>query len=141
MVVSRLQVKTVIDRIHKWRLSNYSFVVMLIILTSLVSTSKFQKNFCFEVRLVRMITQRQRIISWAPFMNRVYCFATPWTVLGFQRCRGYVNNDSSGSFAYIFPFSSQCLPSLEKYSMSESETSAPPCLGKLFTPLYFGYEE
>ena len=59
-------------------------------------------------------------------MNRVYCFATPWTVLGFQRCRGYVNNDSSGSFAYIFPFGSQCLPSLEKYSMSESETTAPP---------------
>ena len=35
-------------------------------------------------------------------MNKVYCFATPWTVLGIQRYSGYVNNDSSGSFAYIF---------------------------------------
>ena len=32
-----------IDRIHKWRLINYSFVFMLIILTSLVSTNKIQK--------------------------------------------------------------------------------------------------
>ena len=59
-------------------------------------------------------------------MNTIYFFATPWTLLGIQRCRGYANNDSSGSFAYIFPFGSQCLTSLEKYSMSESETTAPP---------------
>ena len=106
MIVFRLQVKTVIDRIHKWRLSNYCFVVMLIILTSLVNTNKFQKNFCFKVRLVSQDDKHKdkRIISWALFMNTVYCFATPWTVLGIQRCRGYVNNDSSGSFAYIFPF-------------------------------------
>ena len=45
-----------IDRIHKWRLINYSFVFMLIILTSLVSTNKIQKNFCFKVRLVRTIS-------------------------------------------------------------------------------------
>ena len=40
----------------KWRLINYSFVFMLIILTSLVCTNKIQKNFCFKVRLVRMIS-------------------------------------------------------------------------------------
>ena len=45
-----------IDRIHKWRLINYSFVFMLIILTSLVSTNKIQKNFCVKVRLVRTIS-------------------------------------------------------------------------------------
>ena len=105
MIVFRVQVKTVIDCIHKWRLSNYSFVVMLIILTSLVSTNKLQKNFCFKVSLTSEDDKHKdkRIISWAPFMNTVYCFATPWTVLGIQRCRGYVNNDSSGLFAYIFP--------------------------------------
>ena len=53
----------VIDRIHKWRLTNCSFVFMLIILTSLVSTNKIQKNFCFKVRLVKMISK---------FMNTVY---------------------------------------------------------------------
>ena len=45
-----------IDRIHKWRLINNSFVFMLIILTSLVSTNKIQKNFCFKARLVRVIS-------------------------------------------------------------------------------------
>ena len=40
----------------KWRLNNYSFVFMLIILTSLVSTNKIQKNFCFKARLVRVIS-------------------------------------------------------------------------------------
>ena len=45
-----------IDRIHKWRLINYSFVFMLIILTSLVSTNKIQKNFYVKVRLVRTIS-------------------------------------------------------------------------------------
>ena len=48
------------DRIHKWQLCNYSFVFMLIILTSLVSTNKIQKNFCFEVRLVRMINTKTK---------------------------------------------------------------------------------
>ena len=47
---------TTIDLIHKWRLINYSFVFMLIILTSLVFTNKIQKNFCFKVRLVRTIS-------------------------------------------------------------------------------------
>ena len=49
-----------IDRIHKWRLSNYSFVFMLIILTSLVNTSKIQKNFSSKVRLVRMISTKTK---------------------------------------------------------------------------------
>lgn len=44
------------DRIHKWRLNNYSFVSMLIILTSLVSKNEIQKNFGFKVRLMRMIS-------------------------------------------------------------------------------------
>ena len=44
-----------IDLIHKWRLINYFFVFMLISLTSLVCTNKIQKNFCFKVRLVRII--------------------------------------------------------------------------------------
>ena len=41
-----------IDHIHIWRLINYSFVFMIIILTSLVSRHKIQKNLCFKVRLV-----------------------------------------------------------------------------------------
>ena len=51
-----------------WRISNCSFVFMLIILTSLVSTNKIQKNFYLKVRLVRV----QRKISWPPFMITVY---------------------------------------------------------------------
>lgn len=46
-----------IDRIHKWRPSNYSFVFMLINPTSLISTKKIQENFCFKVRLLRMISR------------------------------------------------------------------------------------
>ena len=49
-----------IDRIHKWRLSNYSFVFMLIILTSLVNTRKIQKSFCSKVTLVRMINTKTK---------------------------------------------------------------------------------
>jgi len=45
-----------IHLVHKWRLINYYFVFMLIILTSPVCTNKIQNNFCFKVRLVRMIT-------------------------------------------------------------------------------------
>ena len=45
-----------IDRIHKWRLSNYSFVFMLIILTSLVNTSKIQKNFSFQRKEVLLLS-------------------------------------------------------------------------------------
>ena len=37
-----------IDRIQKWRLSNCSFVLMLIILTSLVNTSKILKTLLFH---------------------------------------------------------------------------------------------
>ena len=47
-------------RIHKWRLSNYSFVFMIIILTSLVTTNKIQKNICSKVRLVRISAQGQK---------------------------------------------------------------------------------
>ena len=49
-----------INHIHKWRLSNYSFVFMLIILTSLVSTDKIQKNYCAKVRLLRMIITKTK---------------------------------------------------------------------------------
>ena len=44
-----------IDLIHKWGPRNYSFVFLQIILTSLDSKNKIQKNFCSKVRLVRTI--------------------------------------------------------------------------------------
>ena len=49
-----------IDRIHKWWLSNYSFVFLLINLTSLVSMNKIERNFCFKVRLERMISTKTK---------------------------------------------------------------------------------
>ena len=50
-----------IDRVHKWLLSNYSFVFMLIDLTSFVCTKRIENNLCFKVRLARMIsTGRQK---------------------------------------------------------------------------------
>ena len=61
-----------------------------------------------------------------PFASQnCYCFSTPCAVLGVQFCRGYVNSNS-GSFAYIFLFGSQSLTSREKYTVSESETTASP---------------
>ena len=50
-----------IDRyIHKCQQNNYSFLFMVIILTSLVSTNKMQNNFCFKVRLTRMISTKTK---------------------------------------------------------------------------------
>ena len=45
-----------IDRMHKWRPKKYSFVFVLIRLTSLVGTDKIQKTSSFRTRLVGMIS-------------------------------------------------------------------------------------
>ena len=42
----------IIDRMHKWRPKKYSFVFVLIRLTSLVRTEKIQKKCSFRTRLV-----------------------------------------------------------------------------------------
>ena len=44
-----------IDLFHNGGQIKYSFVLMLISLTSLVTTSKFQKNICFKTRAVGLI--------------------------------------------------------------------------------------
>ena len=59
-----------IDGIHNWRLCNYSFVFVLIILNSLVSTDKIQSYLSFKVRMINI--KKKGIISWTPFMNTVY---------------------------------------------------------------------
>ena len=41
---------TFIDRIHKWRSRNYSFVLVLIILTSLTLEKKNSFEFCLCLR-------------------------------------------------------------------------------------------
>ena len=58
-----------------WAKNHYSFVFLLIVLTSLSSTNKIQKNFCFKVRLVRMISSKTKErysynnnISWPPWI-------------------------------------------------------------------------
>ena len=47
--------KSPIDLFHIGGQIRYSFVLMLISLTSLVMTSKFQKNICFKTRAVGLI--------------------------------------------------------------------------------------
>ena len=44
-----------IDLFHNGGQIKYSFVLMLISLTSLITTSKFQKNICFKTRAVGVI--------------------------------------------------------------------------------------
>ena len=46
----------VIDRMHKWRPIKYSFVYVLITLTSLVCMDKIQKKCCLRARLVSLIS-------------------------------------------------------------------------------------
>ena len=45
----------VIDLFHNGGQIKYSFVLVLISPTSLVTTSKFQKNICFKTRAVGLI--------------------------------------------------------------------------------------
>ena len=49
-----------IDLIHKWRLINYSFVFMLIILTSLTLKQKFFWILFVQTKLVRMISIKSK---------------------------------------------------------------------------------
>jgi len=44
-----------IDRLHKWRPKKYSFLFMLIRLTSLVGTDKIQEKWSFRTSLVGLI--------------------------------------------------------------------------------------
>ena len=44
-----------IDLFHNGGQIKYSFVLMLISLTGLATTSKFQKNICFKTRAVGLI--------------------------------------------------------------------------------------
>ena len=81
-----------IYRIHKWQLTNYSFVFMLIILTSLVCTNKIQKNFYFKVRLVRMISTKtkEQFLGrhlWIRSMRCLFCHhLSAWLVLFYHYC-------------------------------------------------------
>ena len=53
--ISTYNFKSTTDLSHKWWLINYSFIFMLINLTSLVSTCKIQKNVYSKMRLVGLI--------------------------------------------------------------------------------------
>ena len=46
-----------IDRMHKWRPIKYSFVYVLITLTSLVCMDKIRKKCCLRARLVSLISK------------------------------------------------------------------------------------
>ena len=63
-----------IERIHKWRLSNYSFVFVLTILTSLTCTNKIKRIFTLNWGQWGWLAHRinKRIISRPLFMNVVY---------------------------------------------------------------------
>ena len=60
------------DRMHKWRQKKYSFVFVLISLTSLVSTDIIQRKSSFRTRLVGLIsTKTKQYCFWPPFMHLV----------------------------------------------------------------------
>ena len=62
-----------IHRMHKWLPINYSFIFVLISLSSLISMQKVQKNFHTKMRLVSLISiYYKRIIIQPPFMHSVY---------------------------------------------------------------------
>ena len=48
------------DRTHKWEPKKYSFVFVLIRLTSLLSTDKIQKKCSFRTRLVGLISTKTK---------------------------------------------------------------------------------
>ena len=49
-----------IDRMHKWQPKKYSFVFVLISLTSLISTDKIRKKSSFRTRLVGLISTKTK---------------------------------------------------------------------------------
>ena len=53
---TRTRLNYVLDSIHKWRPMNYSFVFVVIILTSLTLKQKFFWILLMQTRLVRMIS-------------------------------------------------------------------------------------
>ena len=79
--------KTKIDRMHKWQPKKYSFVYVLIRLTSLVCMDKIQKKCCLRVRLVSLISTNKRIHFWPPFMHSVnrLTIYIPTEISGFFR--------------------------------------------------------
>ena len=57
---------------HKWWPKKFSFVFVLISLTSLVSTDRIQKKSSFRTRLVGLIcTEKKEYFFWPPFMHSV----------------------------------------------------------------------
>ena len=63
-----------IDRMHKWRPKKYSFVFVLI---SLTSTQKIQKKSCFRTRLVGLISTMPKEY----FLGRHLCIRSVLQVL------------------------------------------------------------
>ena len=53
---NRKYLNKIIDRMHKWRPKKYSFVYVLIRLTSLVCMYKIQKKCCLSARLVSLVS-------------------------------------------------------------------------------------
>ena len=56
----RLKIHSCIKRLHKWRPKKYSFLFMLIRLTSLVGTDKIQKKCSFRTRVVGLISTKTK---------------------------------------------------------------------------------
>ena len=63
--------------IHTWQLFNYSLISMLIILTCPVSSNEIQENFCFKMRLVRMISTKTKEYFIGHFGDTIILFLCP----------------------------------------------------------------
>jgi len=67
-----------IDQLHKWRPKKYSFIFMLIRVTSLIGTDKIQKKSSFRTRLAGLITTGQRSV----FLAATYAIGLLYAFLG-----------------------------------------------------------
>ena len=61
-----LEILHSIDRMHKWRPKKYSFVYVLIRLTSLVCMYKIQKKCCLRATLVSTYNTYIRLLTTSP---------------------------------------------------------------------------
>lgn len=59
-IFSKQKILSFIDRMHKWWPKKYSYVFVLISLTSLVSTDEVQKKTSFRTRLVALINTKTK---------------------------------------------------------------------------------
>ena len=92
---------------HKWRPKKYSFVFVLISLTSLVSTDEVQKKTSFRTRLVALINTKTKEYQF----GRHFCI---WSIES--------NKWARGDMEFLFVCSTRYLTSERSYQQIEVDS-------------------